>query len=212
MAIPEVESGTLERRVREGDRSALATLFGAHEGRLLRWVELRLDPRLKGRLAPDDVVQDVYLAAERRLEHFTRLTDLPFSVWVRLLAGQCLVDAHRRHLGAVARDAGREVGIFEPGPTTSAANLAARLAGDLTSPSEAAIRKETHQLLLEAVEAMHPLDREVLALRHFDELSNDDVARLLEISKGTASKRYVRALGRLRTALEQIGGLVDVVK
>jgi RNA polymerase sigma-70 factor (ECF subfamily) len=209
MAITSHEPEVCEARVRNGDRRELAALFCAQQERLRRWVELRLDPRLRGRLSPADVVQDVYLAAERRLAHFGRSIDMPFSVWVRLLAGQCLIDTHRRHLGAEARDVGREVGLPGVSPASSVVNIAALLAGDLTTPSEAAIRKETHNLLLDAVEAMDPLDREVLELRHFDELSNDEVARRLEIPKGTASKRYVRALGRLRTVLEHLHDRLD---
>jgi RNA polymerase sigma-70 factor (ECF subfamily) len=210
MANPEHESDAWEDRVRGGDRTALAELYSLHRARLRRWVELHLDPRLRGRLSPSDVLQEVYLAAEQRLDHFRDRTEMPFAVWVRLLAGQRLVEAHRRHLGAAARDAGRDVPLFgEGGPATSAANLAAQLAGDLTSPSQAALRGEVNGLLAGALESMDPLDREVLALRHYDELSNDDVARLLGLTKGAASKRYVRALARLRSILEAVPGLLD---
>ena len=203
------EPGSCELRVRGGDRSALAELFSEHVDRLKRWVDVRLDPRLRSRLSASDVLQEVYISAEQRLDHFRGLPDMPFSVWVRLLADQRLVEVHRRHLGAEARDAGREVAIDRPGPSTSAGNLAARLMGDLTSPSQAAIRVEVQESLVQTIEAMDPLDREVLVLRHFDELSNEEVAKLLDIPKGTASKRYVRALARLRAILEKIPGLLD---
>lgn len=209
MADPEQSPEEWEEQVRLGDRSALAGLYSLHRDRLRRWVELHLDPRLRSRLSPSDVIQEVYLAAEQRLEHFRERSEMPFSVWVRLLAGQRLVEVHRRHLGAEARDAGRDRPLGEAGPAASAANIAAHLAGDLTSPSQAAVREEVHEQLIRALESMEPLDREVLALRHYDELSNDEVARLLGISKGTASKRYVRALARLRTILEAIPGLLD---
>lgn len=198
-----------EDRARSGDREALASLFAEHEDRLRRWVDRRLDARLRARLSPSDVVQEIYLAAEARLDHYRERPEMAFGVWVRLLADQRLIDAHRRHLGAEARDAGREVGLGAGAAHSSAADLAARLAGDLTSPSQAAMRHEVHEILARAIEAMDPLDREVLSLRHFDELSNDEVAGLLGIPKGTASKRYVRALGRLRAVLEGIPGLLD---
>ena len=200
-----------ERRLREGDREALGALFSEQERRLKRWVESRLDPRLAGRLAASDVVQEIYLDAEKRLEHFRDRPEMPFRVWIRLLADQKMIDVRRRHFGAQARDAGREVSIDggrAASPNTSAVGLAACLAGDLTSPSRAAIRRETLDQLVGAIEGMDPIDREVLTLRHFDELTNDDVAHYLGIPKGTASKRYVRALGRLRLILEQIPGLL----
>ena len=198
-----------ERQLRRGDATALGALFESHRTRLRRWVENRLDARLRGRLSASDVLQEVYLAAAQRLEHYRERPDMPFSVWVRLLADQRLIDVHRRHLGAEARDAGREVSLDRAGPTTSAANLAARLSGDLTSPSQAAVRHEVHDLLVRTIEAMDPLDRDVLSLRHFDELTNDEVAQLLGIPKGTASKRYVRALARLREILAQVPGLLE---
>jgi RNA polymerase sigma-70 factor (ECF subfamily) len=210
MSVPDDTSGGREDRARAGDPLALASLCNEQHDRLRRWVELRLDPRLRGRLSASDVVQEVYLAAQQRIDHFRKRPELTFSVWVRLIAGQRLIDAHRRHLGAEARDAARELSLdaARGGPAASAVNLAARIAGDLTSPSNAAIRHEENELLVRAIEAMDPLDREVLALRHFDELTNDEVAQFLEISKGTASKRYIRALGRLRSILEQIPGLL----
>jgi RNA polymerase sigma-70 factor (ECF subfamily) len=184
-------------------------LFARHEDRVRGWVALRLDPRIQGRVAPSDVMQEIYLAAEQRLDHFRERSDMPFAVWVRLLAAQRLVEIHRRHLGAGARDAKREIGLNGVSPETSAVNLAVRLAGDATSPSQAALAREQRDLLAQAIEAMDPLDREVLTLRHFDELSNDEVAQLLGIPKGTASKRYVRALSRLRAILERIPGLLE---
>jgi RNA polymerase sigma-70 factor, ECF subfamily len=209
MSIPESESGAWELRVRDGDRDALALLYSTQRERLRRWVELRLDHRLQGRLSPSDVVQEVYLAAEGRLDHFRGLPDMPFTVWVRLLANQRLIEVHRRHLGAKARDAGREVALATVGAAGSTANLAARFAADLTSPSQAAIRHEAEDLLTRTIDSLDPLDREVLTLRHFDELTNDEVAQFLGIPKGTASKRYIRALGRLRSILEGIPGLLD---
>jgi RNA polymerase sigma-70 factor (ECF subfamily) len=198
----------LEREVRDGDRTALASLFASHADRIKRWVELRLDPRLRGRLSASDVIQETFLAADQRLEHFRERPDMPFSVWVLLLAGQRLTDAHRRHLGAEARNAGREIAMGTFFASTSSVNIAERLATDLTSPSQAAVRQEIHEFLVQAIEAMDPLDREVLMLRHFDELSNEEISKLLDIPKGTASRRYIRALGRLREILEPFSGFL----
>ncbi len=209
MTIPPDDPEAWEDRVRQGDRDAMASLFAAHRAPLRRWIETKLDPRLRGRLSPSDVLQDVYLAAEQRLDHFRPLGDMPFRVWVRLIANQSLVDLHRRHLGAHARDAGLETAFHGNDDSGDSPSLAARLAADLTSPSQAAMRGEALDLLVRAVDAMDPLDREVLSLRHFQEKTNDEVAEILGIPRGTASKRYIRALGRLRAVLEQIPNLLD---
>lgn len=198
-----------ETRLRNGDREALAELFTQHHDRLKRWLDLRLDARLRARVSSSDILQEVYLAADQRLDHFAQHDEMPFAVWVRLLAGQRLIEAQRRHLGAGQRAAGREVALAPRSPATSAANLADELAANFTSPSQAAVRDEIHDQLLRAIEGLDLLDREVLTLRHFDELTNDEVAQLLDIPKGTASKRYIRALGRLKSLLEQIPGLLE---
>ncbi len=207
MTTPDPPADPWEARVREGDRSAMAALFAEHSVRLRRWVEVRLDPRLRGRLSPSDVLQEVFIAAQQRMEHFRGLPEMPFRVWIRLLADQRLAEVHRRHLGAQARDAGLEVTARSGG--SSSQGLAARLAADLTSPSGAAVRRETVEILVKTVEAMEPIDREVLTLRHFEEMTNDEVAQVLNLPKGTASKRYIRALTRLREALEGVPGLFD---
>ncbi|MDB5348821.1 MAG: polymerase subunit sigma [Planctomycetota bacterium] len=208
MSASEIATEVQEGHDRPMARDSLAIHFSAHREALRRWVEFRLDSRLVARVSPSDVLQEVYLAAEQRLEHFQSLPDMPFRVWIQLIAGQRLVEIHRRHLGARGRTAARELSMDGP-PTVHPA--AGSIAGDLTSPSQAAMRHEAMGLLHDAIEAMDPIDRDVLSLRHFDERSNDEVAQILGIPKGTASKRYVRALTRLRTILERIPGLIDSI-
>ncbi len=191
------------------DRESLAAYFSLHQEKLRRWVEYRLDARVGGRISASDVLQDVYLAAEQRLDHFHTLPDMPFAVWIQLIAGQRLVDLHRRHLGAQARSVSKEFSLNRPGKTEVDRDGEGGLADDLTSPSQAAMRHESMEVLRSAIESMEPLDREVLSLRHFDERSNDEVAQILGIPKGTASKRYVRALTKLRSVLERVPGLID---
>ena len=190
------------------DRAQLAERFAAQAEELRRWVRLRLDPRLRGRVSASDVLQEVFLAAEQRLEHYRSLPDMPFGVWIRLIAGQRMTDLYRRHIGAQGRDAGREVSLAAD--SHSGAGFVSQLQDDLTSPSQAAIRHEALAMLLDAVEGMDPLDREILDLRHFQEKTNDEAAAILGIPKGTASKRYVRALGRLRGILEKVPGLLEL--
>ena len=210
MIVEPNENDDLIRRAAGGDAGALAQLWDRHRGRLRRMVALRLDRRLQGRVDPSDVLQEAYLDLSDRLPDYARDRPIPAYLWLRLVAGQRLMQVHRRHLGAAMRDAGREVSLHRgPLPPASSASLAAHLLGRVTSVSEAAVRAERRLQLQEALNAMDPTDREILALRHFEELTNGEVATLLGLAKTAASNRYVRALGRLRSLLEAIPGFLD---
>jgi RNA polymerase sigma-70 factor (ECF subfamily) len=195
------------RRLRGGDQQALAELFAHYRDQLRRMVALRLDQRLNGRVSPSDVLQEAYIDALKRVQHYLDKPEQSFLGWLRLVVGQRLVDVHREHLEAQRRSASQEISLsLGGGPAASSLCLAAHLVGPATSPSQAAIRNEALAQLEAALERMDPLDREVLALRHFEELSNTEVAEVLGIEKAAASKRYVRALGRLKEALEALPG------
>ncbi|MCI0464386.1 MAG: sigma-70 family RNA polymerase sigma factor [Gemmataceae bacterium] len=200
----------LLRRAADGDREALAELFAHHRDRLRAMVRLRLDRRLQGRLDPSDVLQEVYLDFAQRLTDYARNPTMPFYLWLRFLTGQKLTDLHRHHLGAQMRDAGQEVSLYRGAlPQASSASLAQQLLGRLTSASRAAIRAETQVRVQEALNGMDAMDREVLALRHFEMLSNEETAQVLGISKSAASNRYVRALKRLKDILAGLPGFGD---
>lgn len=182
--------------------------LGRHRGRLRRMVELRLDRRLKRRVDPSDVLQEAYLEASRRREDYlAQPAPMPFYLWLRFLAAQALQEVHRRHLGVQARDAGREVSI-DGGkmPEATSAALAAQLLGRDTRPSAAAIRAERKLRLEEALNGMEPLDREILALRHFEQLTNGECACVLGLGESAATKRYVRALKKLKQILTALPG------
>jgi RNA polymerase sigma-70 factor (ECF subfamily) len=201
------ESERLLRRAAGGDREALGALLQRHRARLRRMVALRLDRRLRGRIDPSDVLQEAQLEAAGRLADYLRDPAVPFFLWLRFLVGQRLAILHRRHLGAEARDADREVSIDRAAPPrASSAALAAQLLGRDTRPSEALARAERKARLAEALEGMDPLDREVLALRHFEQLSNAEAARVLGLRESAASKRYIRALTRLKAILSAMPG------
>ena len=206
----EGEAGIAEllAKVRAGDQQALAVLFACHRERLRRMVQLRLDHRLAGRVSPSDVLQEAYIDALKRVEHYFEKPDQSFFGWLRLVVGQRLADVHREHL-AQKRDAGQEVPIHRGGPGADSACLAACLLGSGTSPSNAAARTESFGRLEDALNQMDPLDREVLALRHFEELGNAEAAEILGIQPAAASKRYVRALARLKQILETLPGFND---
>jgi RNA polymerase sigma-70 factor (ECF subfamily) len=165
-------------------------------------VRIRLDHRLQGRIDPSDVLQDAYLEVSRCLSEYLRDPALPFFLWLRLLTGRKLQMLHRHHLGTQGRDAGREVALYRGAlPQASSASLAAQLLGRQSTPSQAAMRAELQLRIQEALNRMDPLDREILALRHFEQLSNTEAARTLEIAESTASNRFVRALRRLKQIL-----------
>ena len=200
----------LIRRLQEGDLEALGPLFARYRDRLRRMVRLRLDRRLQGRIDPSDVLQEAYLEATQRAADYAAKPAMPFYLWLRFLTGQRLLLAHRQHLGTKMRDAGQEVSLYRGGlPMASSVSLAAQLLGRLTSPSLAAVRAEVKIRLQEALNSMDPLDREVLTLRHFEELSNSETALVLGIQKSAASNRYMRALKRLKDILSSMPGLLD---
>lgn len=190
----------LEERVRAGDRAALAELFARLRPRLEWLVRLRLDPQLVRRLDPADVLQEAWLDVARRFDEWLQKPDMPLHLWVRFLTVQKLAELHRRH-GAQQRDARREVPL-QVGPSASTASVAEHLAGSFTSPSQGLARAELLQRVQAALASLDEIDREVLVMRHFEELGNNEVAALLGITAAGASNRYVRALKRLRAALE----------
>jgi RNA polymerase sigma-70 factor (ECF subfamily) len=205
----EALSALLERAA-AGDRVAADDLFSRYRKRLKRMIRLRLSRQLAGRIDDSDILQEAYLEAGKRLADYLRDRPLPFFLWLRHIAGQKLIDAHRRHLGAQKRDAACELSLHRgPMPAASSASLAAQLLGRLTSPSQAVIKAEARLRVQEALNEMDPVDREVLALRHFEQLSNAETAEALDLNESTASSRYLRALKRLKEALEQFPGLLD---
>jgi RNA polymerase sigma-70 factor (ECF subfamily) len=198
-------------RVADGDGRGWGQLLARHEARLRRMIAFRLDPRLQGRVDPDDVLQEVYLAAFQGLDGYLRQPAMPLFLWLRGIAGNKLLELHRHHLGTPMRDARREVSLYRGAlPQATSAALAARLLGRLTRPSEAAVRAEAKLRLQEALNAMDPVDREVLALRHFEHLSNAEAAEVLGIREAAAGKRYLRALERLRAVLARLPGGLDL--
>ena len=200
------DEGELLVRACGGDCGALAELFQRHRGRLEQMVQLRLDRRLQGRLDPADVLQEAYLDVARRFPEYVADPTMPFYLWVRLLTGQRLVDLHRKHLGAKMRDAGLEMSLQRGVPRASSASLAELLLGRLTTPSRAAARAETQFRVQEALNAMDAIDREVLVLRHFEMLSNDETAQVLGLKPSAASNRHIRALKRLKEIMAQLPG------
>jgi len=202
----------LADRIIHGDKDALAELFSIYRPRLWRMVNFRLHPRLHGRIDPDDVLQDAWMMAVKRIDYFLRDASHSSFIWFRMIVNQALIDLHRHHLGAEKRNAARDVPVFggwASGSTSS--SMAFHLCGHLTSPSSAINRAELAKQLDTILQGMNETDREVLALRHFEELSNSETARVLNMSEQAASGRYIRALGRLKQILEIVPGFLDAL-
>ncbi|MGF1581140.1 MAG: sigma-70 family RNA polymerase sigma factor [Gemmataceae bacterium] len=200
----------LVERLRAGEEAVLAELFSLHRDRLWRMLNFRMDRRLAGRVDAEDILQEAYLSASGRIEHYRKEESMSFFVWLRLIVNQTLIDVHRRHIGAEMRDANREVSLHHKGNAQSTSmSLAAKLLGNITSPSQAAVREETSAQLERAIASMDTIDQEVLALRHFEDLTNSEVAEVLGIAQTAASNRYVRALARLKDILAKIPGFLD---
>lgn len=201
------EIAALTTRLNDGDAEALAQLFSIYWERLHRMVHFRLDQRLRGRVDPDDILQEAYLAARQRIDSFAAEKSNTVFVWLRLLVGQTMIDVHRRHLGSKMRDAKQEVSLNKfASPMASSVSMSMHLLGGLTSPSQAAIKAEVATMLDQILADMEPMDREVLVLRHFEELTNKEVSELLGIQRSTASNRYVRALQKLKGIMTRIHG------
>ena len=212
MANDPSDTGHLVERLRGGDRQALTDLFQRHRDRLRRMVELRMDARLQGRVDASDVLQDAFLDAAARLDSYLQGSELPAVPLAAAGRRPAAGDLPPPPPGTKMRDAGQEVSLYrDPLPQASSAALASMLLGRLTSPSHAAIRAEQVLRVQEALNALDPLDREVVALRHFEELSRAETAQVLGITEEAGAKRYIRALRRLKAILAAMpGGLEGI--
>ena len=193
---------TLLERASVGDDVALDELFSRYDEKLRRMVQLRMNRRLSGRVDAIDVLQDAYVEIARELPRYLADPTLPFFLWMRHIVSQKIITVHRHHLGAKKRDAARDVNMNAWGsPSATSAAIAAQLLGKLTSPSQSVIRVETKRRVQDALDQLSELDREILVMRHFEQLNNKETAQALGIRPSAASSRYVRALDHLQLLL-----------
>jgi RNA polymerase sigma-70 factor, ECF subfamily len=198
-------------RAAAGDGVAWGALLTTHQERLARIVAFRMDPRLRGRIDSMDVVQEAFVEASAHREDYFRAATVPLFLWLRGVVSNKLLELHRHHLGTHMRDAKLERPLEGPCWSDDSAALCAHLTAGLTRPSVAAVRGEVRQRLAEALDTMDPTDREVLAMRHFEQLSNLEAAQVLGIQERAAAKRYLRALERLKEILSELpGGLTEL--
>lgn len=189
----------LLQSTRAGSDSAVVELFETFRARLRRTILLRMDRRLQGRIDPSDVLQEAFIDYRQRIGEFGNHTGIPFFLWLRMLTCDRLHKIHRTHLETQKRDVRREQTLRGPAHMeASSISIAQSLVSQYTSVTEQVIREEVLHRLYQAIDAMEPMDREIIAMRHFEELTNKETSILLGISTTASSNRYVRALQRLR--------------
>ena len=185
-----------------GDGDAVNRLLERHREAVRRMIEMRMDRQLQRRVDASDIVQDVLIDANRRLNGYLENPQLPFHLWLRQMAQDRLIDAHRRHRVAAKRSMDRERPLVaRPGPDRSTMELAAQLCDSEKTPAAAAEWNELQARFCEALDQLDEQDREVVLMRHFEKLTNSEVAQALDLTPPAASMRYLRAVRRLRTVL-----------
>src|ERR1043165_1954490 len=197
-------NNTLEllNQAKAGDADAVERLLARHREPIRRMIDLRLDPAIAQRLDASDVVQDVLIEANRRLKDYLKSPSMPFHLWLRHLAKDHIIDAHRRHHRAQKRGVDREQPMHRPAwSDRSSLDLAAQLLDQDLTPASAAIQQELQRRLQDAIEKLDEDDRDVILMRHYEMLPNQEVAAALEITEGAASMRYLRAVRKLRDLL-----------
>jgi RNA polymerase sigma-70 factor (ECF subfamily) len=200
------QTNRLLRHAGAKDARALAELFARHAERLRKMVRLRLDERLRGRISSSAILEQVGRDVGRRLDEFLADRSRPFFLWLRAVAGERLQQLHRQHLGPAAAEAGQELHLYRGAmPEVTAASMAAQLLGDRAA-NQTALRADLLWQLQAALNGLAPLDRDLLALRHFEELSNEAAAVVVGMEPAAAMVRYLQALKRLNEILRSIPG------
>ena len=198
---PEEVDALLER-VRQDEPGAVDRLLAEHREPVRRMIDLRLDPAIVQRVDASDVVQEVMLEASRRLKDYLQNPVMPFQLWLRHLAKDHLIDAHRRHHLARKRGVDREQPLRGPAwADRSSMELAAQLVDQERTPASEAIQQELQRKLHQSIAELDEIDREVILMRHFEQMSNQEVAEELKLTEPAASMRYLRAVRRLRDLL-----------
>ncbi len=198
------ETQALLAAAREGNAAAAGQLLDRHRDALRRMIAMRLDQRIRRRVDASDVVQEVLVDANRRLADYLENPAMPFHLWLRQMARDRLIDAHRRHRVSAKRSVDREQAIAVGGDMDrSTLELAAQLRDDQMTPAAAATMHELQARFEAALSEINDQDREIILMRHYEHLTNQEVAQSLELSEPAASMRYLRAIRRLRVILAE---------
>lgn len=201
MSTQEQDENDLIQKAQNGDLEALAQVFEINRERLKRMIRMRMSERVRPRVAVSDVLQEAYVDLAQQLGNYAKDPKLPFFLWMRRITGLRLAKVHREHLGQKIRDVNRERRLDVAIPDASAVYMANQLAGQFTTVSEKAMRNENELRMQAAIEQVSETDREILAMRHVEQLTNSEIAVLLEISESAATNRYVRAIRKLKDAM-----------
>ena len=199
--VDRAEVSSLLQQVRSGDRAALDQLLARHRSYLLSVVELRMDQKMRARIDPSDVVQEAQLEAARRIDDYLGREPMPFHLWLRKTAYENLLRLRRQHVDADCRSVEREI----PLPDSSSAMLARKILSHEPNPCQQAVEQELARRLRQAIAQLPPIDGEVLLMRALEGLTNQEVAQVLDIDPNTTSKRYGRAILKLRQLLLDSG-------
>lgn len=193
--------------VKGGDADAVNRLLERHRDAVRRLVQMRLDQRIQRRVDVSDVVQDVFVEANRRLADYVQQSQqMPFHLWLRQIAKDRIIDAHRRHRGSARRSVDREQAMQVPADMDrSSIELAAQIADPELTPAAAATQHEMAQRVEAAIAQLPDQDAEILIMRHYEHLSNQEIAQALELTEPAASMRYLRAVRKLREVLGEKG-------
>ena len=197
---PETEkTQQLMAKAKDGDQSAVNQLLDRHRNSLGHLVRMRLDKKIQNRVGVSDVVQDVLVEANRRLSRYLESPAMPFHLWVRQIARDRIIDAHRRHRVSAKRSVDRERRMVVPrGYDQSSVHLASLLGDSKASPVEVAIQKELARKVEASIALLGEKDAEVIVMRHYEQLTNQEISQVLNVSEATASMRYLRAIRRLK--------------
>ena len=204
------ETQQLLDRAGRGDAAAVEQLLAGHREPIRRMIDLRLDPRLAGRVDASDVVQDVLLEVHRRLQGYVKDPAMPFHLWMRHIAKDHLIDAHRRHRVSAKRSVDKERPLAVPAADDhSTIQLAAQLCDQQLTPAAAATQAELAKAVEAAIAKLPDQDCEIIIMRHYEQLSNQEIAQALGLTEPAASMRYLRAIRRLKELMVNPDSVVN---
>ena len=194
----------LLNQAKGGDESAVNALMNQHRNSLRQLIRMRLDQKIQRRIDVSDVVQDVLVEANRRLQRYLSDPIMPFHLWLRQIAKDRIIDAHRRHRVSAKRSVDREQQLAPPrGYDQSSVHLASLLGDDQLTPAAAAVQQELAQRVEEAIAQLEERDCEIIVMRHYEHLSNQEIGEVLNLTEPAASMRYLRAIRRLKKLMTE---------